>query len=446
MTITSSKYTTETNFERFQQHWKVHITLKLVYLLVAISSFVVVPCHSLQLNHAGVVGLKQRSANPIAGSSGAPTIVLDYYKKTKQNEKVYNSLNAISGGGGGENVSSSMAVKNFVQKNSFLLGMAVAVSFAKTFPSLGKSGGVLRPELFIGKFGVMFIFLISGLSLELSELTEAFGNMKLNVLTQLTSFLAWPLLVGLPLVHFFKNVCPNLLTPALADGLLVLTCLPTTVNMCILITSSAGGNVATALCNAVIGNILGIFVTPALLLRYFGTSIALPFVDMVFKLCNKVLLPVMIGQLLRFTKMKEIYLNNKKKFKTLQELLLTGIVWNAFCNAFTKGLGLDVTQTMILLVLLPALHLTSLAVILKVFSSKFLNFTREQTVAATLCASHKTLAFGLPLINTVFENNPNLAAYCAPIMIIHPTQLVLGSLLVPKFANYIQQNKTNKEE
>jgi len=157
---------------------------------------------------------------------------------------------------------------------------------------LGKSGGALRPELFIGKFGVMFIFLISGLSLELSELTEAFANVKLNVLTQLTSFLAWPLLVGLPLVHFFKNICPNLLTPALVDGLLVLTCLPTTVNMCILLTSSAGGNVATALCNAVIGNILGIFVTPALLLRYFGTSIALPFGDMVFKLCNKVLLPV----------------------------------------------------------------------------------------------------------------------------------------------------------
>ena len=151
---------------------------------------------------------------------------------------------------------------------------------------------MLNPELFIGKYGVMFIFLISGLSLELSELTEAFANMKLNALTQGLSFLAWPLFAGIPLVQLFKKLCPNLLPSTLLDGLLILTCLPTTVNMCILLTSSAGGNVATALCNAVIGNILGIFVTPALLLRFFGTNVELPFVDMVFKLCNKVLLPV----------------------------------------------------------------------------------------------------------------------------------------------------------
>ena len=94
---------------------------------------------------------------------------------------------------------------------------------------------MLRPELFIGKYGVMFIFLISGLSLELSELTEAFANMKLNALTQGLSFLAWPLFAGIPLVQLFKMLCPNLLPSTLLDGLLILTCLPTTVNMCILL-------------------------------------------------------------------------------------------------------------------------------------------------------------------------------------------------------------------
>jgi hypothetical protein len=64
------------------------------------------------------------------------------------------------------------------------------------------------------------------------------------------------------------------------------------VNMCIMLTSTAGGNVASAICNAVIANMAGIFVTPALLLYFFGTTIKLPFVDMVLKLCKKVLLPV----------------------------------------------------------------------------------------------------------------------------------------------------------
>ena len=69
---------------------------------------------------------------------------------------------------------------------------------------------------------------------------------------------------------------------------------------------------------------------------------------------------------------------------------------------------------------------------MKFFSVKALNFSRENAIAATFCTSHKTLAFGLPLLNTIFEGNPNLAAYCAPIMFIHPLQLLLGSVFASK--------------
>ena len=157
---------------------------------------------------------------------------------------------------------------------------------------MGKNGGVLRPELFIGQFGVTCIFFLSGLSLELSELKDAAANYKLNLAVQLATFGAWPFLVGLPLTKALRTFLPNLLPPALLDGLLILTCLPTTVNMCILLTSASGGNVASSLCNAVISNLAGIFLTPALLFRFFGADIHLPFVAMVVKLCNMVLLPV----------------------------------------------------------------------------------------------------------------------------------------------------------
>jgi solute carrier family 10 (sodium/bile acid cotransporter), member 7 len=53
------------------------------------------------------------------------------------------------------------------------------------------------------------------------------------------------------------------------------------------------------------------------------------------------------------------------------------------------------------------------------------------------CASQKTLAFGLPLVNTVFEGSSNLASYCAPIMFIHPIQLIIGSLIVPRLEQYM---------
>lgn len=212
------------------------------------------------------------------------------------------------------------ALRQFASKNFFLLGMFVAVGLARLAPALGKSGGLLRADLLIGKFGVACIFLLSGMSLELSELKQAASNHKLNMSVLLTTFGLWPLLLGLPLTNLLASFFPNLLTSPLRDGLLILTCLPTTVNMCVILTTAAEGSVATALWNAVISNLAGIFVTPMLLLCFFGTYIQLPFFAMVMKLCSKVLLPVAIGQLLRQVGGKEVYSNNKTFFKRLQEV------------------------------------------------------------------------------------------------------------------------------
>jgi hypothetical protein len=145
-------------------------------------------------------------------------------------------------------------LKIFANKNSFLLGMFVSVGLARAFPALGKNGGVLRPELFIGKFGVTLIFLLSGLSLEVSDLAQAASNFKLNSMVQFVTFGAWPFL-GLGLKAVFSTFLPNAFPQALLDGLLILTCLPTTVNMCIFLTAASGGNVASSLWNAVVSNL-----------------------------------------------------------------------------------------------------------------------------------------------------------------------------------------------
>lgn len=331
----------------------------------------------------------------------------------------------------------------FVDKNFFLVGMFIAVVAARIFPALGKNGGILRPELLIGNFGVTGIFLLSGLSLELSQLKKAASNIKLNLLIQLATFAAWPFLVGFPLVKALTRFLPGLLPPGILDGILIMMTLPTTVNMCVILTSTAGGNVASALCNAVISNLAGIFVTPSLLYYFFGSHIQLPFLDMLSKLLNKVLLPVAIGQALRATKAKEIYDAHSKKFKRGQELILLSILWNAFCTAISSGLGLELKHGIALFLLLPLVHTLSLGALFFFFSQPILDFTPGEVTAAMFCASQKTLAFGLPLINTVFAGNPNLAAYCAPIMFIHPLQLIIGSALIPKLEKYTSSDQSS---
>lgn len=133
---------------------------------------------------------------------------------------------------------------------------------------------------------------MSGLTLDISELKQAFANIKLNAAIQIATFCVWPFFVGLPFTWAMKSFIPNFLPIPLLDGFLILTCLPTTVNMCVFLTTAAGGNIASALCNAVISNMAGILLTPALLLRFFGTQVHLPFLAMVLKLVNKVVLPV----------------------------------------------------------------------------------------------------------------------------------------------------------
>ena len=86
------------------------------------------------------------------------------------------------------------------------------------------------------------------------------------------------------------------------------------------------------------------------------------------------------------------------------------------------------------------MHAISLGVLFKTFSLPMFGFTRKETVAAMFVASHKTLAFGLPLINTIFEGSSNIAAYCTPLMFIHPLQLIIGSLWVPALSEYTEKD------
>lgn len=351
--------------------------------------------------------------------------------------KLSSAIHINRGGDGSTNNSVSIQkVLNFVEKNFFILGMVVSISLASTVPSLGADSSFLRPNILFKKFGVSIIFFLSGLSLSLQSLKDAINNHSLNASIQMLSFIFWPFCIALPFVNILKRLNLSFfIDSTLLDGILMMSTLPTTVNMCVILSSNAGGNVATALCNAVLGNLLGIFVTPALLYKFYGKQISLPFVPLILKLIRTVLAPVVIGQITRIIFTKDIYEKRKKNLKRFQEIILLGIAWNAFSNAFLKGFGLTIPQTISLLICLPSLHLLSFFIIFTLYT-KFTSLPPTQVISALYCGSHKTLAFGLPLLQTIFEGDAKLALYCAPLMFIHPMQLMFGSLFVKPLQEY----------
>ena len=115
----------------------------------------------------------------------------------------------------------------------------------------------------------MYIFLLSGISLKSSELINALANYKFNLLVQTFSFMLVSV-ASWGLSRFLLSVGAT--SQNLADGLTITSCLPMTINMVIVLTKSSNGDEASAVFNAAAGNLMGVFLTPVLVLMYLGES------------------------------------------------------------------------------------------------------------------------------------------------------------------------------
>jgi len=160
-------------------------------------------------------------------------------------------------------------------------------------------------------------------------------------------------------------------------------------------------------------------------------------------LSRKVLLPMAVGQALRRNPAilsLAATPQSKKASKFISEAILLSIVWNSFSNAFVAGLPITLPTILLLLTTTSLLHLLYFAATYY-FLSTPLSFSHSLATAGSFVSSHKTLAFGLPLIKTVFANDPLLPLYCAPLLLIHPAQLFLGGFLPPARFNNQQEKK-----
>ena len=101
--------------------------------------------------------------------------------------------------------------------------------------SLNSRNLIFLPNL--ARAGISFVFFLVGLCIKLGDLAGAALNFRLNLLTQVFSLGALPA-AGLGLS---RVLAAGGMHPALADGVLVLMALPTTVNMCVILTQSAEG-------------------------------------------------------------------------------------------------------------------------------------------------------------------------------------------------------------
>ncbi|NMK71088.1 bile acid:sodium symporter, partial [Staphylococcus capitis] len=166
------------------------------------------------------------------------------------------------------------------------------------------------------------------------EALEGLKHWKLHTTVLAATYVLFPLL-GLAM----RLLVPSVLTDDLYTGVLYLCLLPSTVQSSIAFTSIARGNVAAAVVSASVSNMLGVFMTPVLvmlLMQTTGEATVSP--TAILEIVVQLLLPFVAGQVLR----PKLY--RVLSHTTLTKVVDRGSVYLVVYAAFSAGMVEHVWQ------------------------------------------------------------------------------------------------------
>jgi len=326
--------------------------------------------------------------------------------------------------------------KQLLKRNWFLLGILLCILFAELFPSLGATGGILMPEWTVKYGAVGIIFFLSGLSLSVEDFLDATSRYRLHIFIQLFTFLCIPIMIqicNLALWGFGVNEW-------ILKGLTTVSCMPPPVSSAIIMTKSVGGNEAGAVFNSIIGSFLGIILTPLTLLFFLGTTAIVSMFNSMMILGQTVVIPLLVGIGLRHFRV----IRNTKglPISTAGQVLLLFIIYTTFCDEFlAHDAPLNASDILITTIVVVLVQIGFLYISFHL--SQHLGwFSPSDVVAITFCSTHKSLTLGIPILRILFSGYSHFSQITLPLLVYHPTQIILGGLLVPPFKKWMYYNKS----
>ena len=231
--------------------------------------------------------------------------------------------------------------------------------------------------------------------------------------------------IGLGLLHL------PWYSPGLALGLAFLTLVPSTVQSSITFTSIAGGNIAGAIVSATTSNLLGVILTPLLVMALLPTTGAAPIGWGSFgAVMVQLLLPFILGQFSRpWT--ADFMTRNRKNLRWLDQGVICLVVYGAFGDLRHNGITATGTELLIML----ALCLVILAFMLCFTRqlARTLGFGRSDEIAIVFCGTKKSLATGVPMATVLFAGQA-VGLIVFPLMVFHTLQLIACTIIAQRYA------------
>lgn len=273
---------------------------------------------------------------------------------------------------------------------------------------------------------IVMLFFLYGARLATREVLSGLRNVRLQGTALATTFVLFPLL-GLAA----STLAQPLLGETLAQGVLYVSLLPSTVQSSVALVGVARGNVAGAITSATISNLLGMLVTPLLVLWLMHTSGSTG-AGGIRSVLLLLLLPFVVGQLAQ--PLIGGYVRSKKRLTTIWDrgtIMLVVLV--AVSTATASGVWSTVSPATLVGVLVVSGAMLAVAFAATWWGGRALGLGIEDRVALLMCGSQKSLATGLPMLAALF---PAAIAgpIAVPVIVFHQLQLVLSSVIARRLA------------
>ena len=312
--------------------------------------------------------------------------------------------------------------------DTFLLALLAVVALAAVFPAGGSAANVLSVAT---KVAIALLFLLYGARLSPNEALHGLRHWRLHLLVLAATFVAFPLL-GLAA----RALVPSVLTPDLYTGVLFLCLVPSTVQSSIAFTSIAHGNVPAAIVSASLSNILGVVLTPLLVVLLMHTTGA-PRIDgsAVLDIVVQLLLPFIAGQLLRPWLAPWVH-RHALVTKAFDRGSILLVVYTAFSMSMAEHVWSTVSPWRVVAVAGVCAALLASMLGVTIGSSRLAGFSRADTAVVLFCGSKKSLASGLPMALVFFGNasTSSVGLIMLPLIIFHQTQLIVCAVIAGRMS------------
>ena len=306
----------------------------------------------------------------------------------------------------------------------YVVAILAMVVLASLLPARGDAAKDLA---LVTKLFIALLFFMQGAKLSREAVLRALLNWRLHLVILAATFALFPAL------GMAARLLPAvILPPTLATGVVVLCCLPSTVQSSIAFTSVARGNVAAAVCAASASNLFGIVLSPALITLTTGVHGGGSQLKQAEDIALQLLAPFVAGQIARIWIAGWVTRHARLVGLTDRGSILL-IVYGAFSEAVVRGIWREVSVLQIVWLIGVCLALLAAVLAITTLAARRLGFDTEDEIAIVFCGSKKSLASGVPMASILFPA-ASVGLIVLPLMIFHQLQLMACAVLAQRYA------------